>query len=431
MKVFKFGGASVKDASGVKNVAEILRQYPSEKIVVVVSAMNKTTNALEKVTAAYCTATGNALELLQPVRDFHLNILNGLFNNPDHPVFARVNNFFTEIEWALEDPSRGYDFSYDQIVSVGELISTTIVSAWLEEAGIKNYWLDVRDVLRTDNNYREGKVDWLFSEARINEIIPPQFNAGKQLIVTQGFIGGTSENYTTTLGREGSDYTASILAYALDAESVTIWKDVPGVMNADPRFFPDAQKMEQLSYLDAIELAYYGASVIHPKTIKPLENKGIPLFVRSFQKPDSKGTVIGKGLETKPLIPSFIFKSNQVLFSISARDFSFIAEENLRDIFSCFADCGVKINLMQNSAISFSVCADADAVRIPRLMEILRNNYKVRYNENLQLYTIRHYYPSTIDTLSQGREILLEQRSRTTAQLIMKAGTESENGNGE
>lgn len=420
MKVFKFGGASVKNAEGVRNVANILQLFPNEPIVVVVSAMDKTTNALEKVNEAYCDGDENALNLLQEVRNFHQKIVDELFPNTNHPVHARINNLFTEIEWAIEDPSRGFDFSYDQIVSVGELISTTIVSAWLNESGVNNNWIDVRDVLRTDNTYREANVDWEFSVSRIRESLPGMMKTG-QLVVTQGFIGATSENFSTTLGREGSDYTAAILAYALDADSVTIWKDVPGVLNADPRYFPDAQKLEQLSYLDAIELAYYGASVIHPKTIKPLENKGIPLYVRSFQQPASRGTIIGKDLETKPLIPSFIFKSNQVLLSLAARDFSFIAEENLRDIFSAFAETGVKINLMQNSAISFSVCADADAVKIPKLIEKLRNSYKVRYNENLQLYTIRHYYPSTIDNLSQGREILLEQRSRATAQLIMKA----------
>ncbi len=240
------------------------------------------------------------------------------------------------------------------------------------------------------------------------------------IVITQGFIGATSENYTTTLGREGSDYTAAILAHILEAESLTIWKDVPGVLNADPKFFNDAQKLEQLSYHDAIELAYYGASVIHPKTIKPLENKNIPLYVKSFLQPQAKGTVIGKDLQTKPQVPSFIFKSDQVLISIAAKDFSFIAEENLSSIFSCFADLGVKMNLMQNSAISFSVCIDDDAFKTPKLIELLKKDYWVRYNAGLQLYTIRYYYPSTIETLSQGRDILLEQRSRTTAQIVMK-----------
>ncbi|HQK98063.1 MAG TPA: aspartate kinase, partial [Bacteroidia bacterium] len=253
-----------------------------------------------------------------------------------------------------------------------------------------------------------------------NEKIPSLF-ASHPIVITQGFIGNTSENFTTTLGREGSDYTAAIIAHIMNAESVTIWKDVPGVLNADPKFFNDAQKLEQLSYLDAIELAYYGASVIHPKTIKPLENKNIPLHVRSFLQPTAKGTTIGKDLQTKPLVPSFIFKTNQVLISISAKDFSFIAEENLSAIFGTLAEIGIKLNLMQNSAISFSVCIDDDQFKVPKLIERLKEDYRVRYNSDLQLYTIRHYYPSTIETLSTGRDILLEQRSRNTAQLVMKA----------
>jgi aspartate kinase len=286
--------------------------------------------------------------------------------------------------------------------------------------GVANKWLDIRDCLLTDNTYREGKVNWEESATRTKQVLLPMFNERNPLVVTQGFIGGTSENFTTTLGREGSDYTAAILAYILDAESVTIWKDVPGVLNADPKFFSDAQKLEQLSYHDAIELAYYGASVIHPKTIKPLENKNIPLYVKSFVQPAAKGTMIGKDLQTKPQVPSFIFKSNQLLISLAAKDFSFIAEDNLSAIFSTFAALSVKINLMQNSAISFSVCVDDDEAKTPRLLEKLKKDYWVRYNQGVQLYTIRYYYPSTIDALSTGREILLEQRSRTTAQLVMK-----------
>jgi aspartate kinase len=278
--------------------------------------------------------------------------------------------------------------------------------------------MDVRDCLITDNTYREGKIDWETSTGLFQSRIKELFTHAN-IIITQGFIGSTTENFSTTLGREGSDYTAAIIAHIMNAESVTIWKDVPGVLNADPKHFSDAQKLIQLSYQDAIELAYYGASVIHPKTIKPLENKNIPLHVKSFIEPNSKGTVIGKDLETKPLIPSFIFKSNQVLISISAKDFSFIAEENLSEIFSDFADSGIKLNLMQNSAISFSVCID-DSPKKEALIAKLRSKYKVKYNAGLQLYTIRHYYPSTIEALTVGKEILLEQRSRTTAQLITK-----------
>ncbi len=420
MKIFKFGGASVKDVESVKNVSAILKLFPGEPLVVVVSAMAKTTNALEKVVKAYCSGSDESAALLNEVKSFHAQLLEQLFPDANAEVYTKVNNYFVEIEWVLEEEPREYDFVYDQIVSFGELISTTIISYFLDGLGIANRWVDIRDCLLTDNTYREGKVNWEESAKRVKAIIPDLINERNPIVITQGFIGATSENYTTTLGREGSDYTAAILAHILEAESVTIWKDVPGVLNADPKFFNDAQKLEQLSYHDAIELAYYGASVIHPKTIKPLENKNIPLYVKSFLHPQAKGTVIGKDLQTKPQVPSFIFKSDQVLISIAAKDFSFIAEENLSSIFSCFADLGVKMNLMQNSAISFSVCIDDDAFKTPKLIELLKKDYWVRYNAGLQLYTIRYYYPSTIETLSQGRDILLEQRSRTTAQIVMK-----------
>lgn len=419
MKVFKFGGASVKDAEAVRNAANLLNQFQDEKLIVVISAMGKTTNALEKVVNSYCASDGLHNKYLQEVKDFHYQIMDDLFDTDKHDVYGKVNNFFVEIDWVLEEPPREFDFVYDQIVSMGELISTTIVSAWLNDSGISNSWVDIRDCLQCDNNYREGQLNWEISGKLCAAIFPPLLNK-KSVVITQGFIAATSENFTITLGREGSDYTAAILAHLLDAESVTIWKDVQGVLNADPKFFSDAQKLEQLSYLDAIELAYYGASVIHPKTIKPLENKGIPLHVRSFLNPGTKGTTIGKDLQTKPLIPSFIFKSNQVLISIAAKDFSFIAEDNLSAIFATLANLGIKLNLMQNSAISFSVCVDNDLAKIPKLIEKLQTEYRVRYNTDLQLYTIRHYYPSTIENLSIGKEILLEQKSRNTAQLVMK-----------
>jgi aspartate kinase len=419
MKVFKFGGASVKDAAAVRNAANLLNQFQDEQLVVVISAMGKTTNAFEKVVNSYCALDGMHNDFLKEVKDFHFQIMDELFENEKHEVYGKVNNFFVEIDWVLEEPPREFDFVYDQIVSMGELISTTIVSAWLNDNGISNTWLDIRDCLQCDNTYREGQLNWEVSKQLCTSIFPPLLDK-KKVVITQGFIAATSENFTITLGREGSDYTAAILAHLLDAESVTIWKDVQGVLNADPKFFGDAQKLEQLSYLDAIELAYYGASVIHPKTIKPLENKGIPLHVRSFLNPTTKGTTIGKDLQTKPLIPSFIFKTNQVLISIAAKDFSFIAEENLSAIFATLAHLGIKLNLMQNSAISFSVCVDNDLVKIPKLIAKLQTEYRVRYNTDLQLYTIRHYYPSTIENLSIGKEILLEQRSRNTAQLVMK-----------
>ena len=419
MKVFKFGGASVKDAASVKNVASILNLFPDEKLIVVASAMDKTTNALEKVVHAVFHEKENVVNRLNEVKEFHQNILNELFADVHHPVYQRVNNFFVEIEWLTEEQPRSFNFVYDQIVSIGELVSTAIVSAYLDSVKIKNSWFDIRDGLITDNTYREAKVHWGLSRQLLSKKISP-FLTENHIVITQGFIGSTSENYTTTLGREGSDYTAAILAHIFDAESVSIWKDVAGVFNADPKYFPDAQKLEQISYLDAIELAYFGASVIHPKTIKPLENKNIPLMVKSFRNPSSKGTVIAKDAETKPLVPSYIFKRDQVLISLSAKDFSFIAEENLSGIFSCFAQYGIKLNLMQNSAISFSVCVDDDNEKVPVLIERLQQEYKVLYNKNLELYTIRHYFPSTIESLTHNREILLEQRSRNTVQVVMK-----------
>lgn len=420
MKVFKFGGASVKDAQSVRNVAEILRLYAGERLVVVVSAMGKTTNALEKVVKACRNTDGSLEENIRQIRDFHIAIMDGLDIPLKHPVRDRIDNCFTEIEWTTEETTgKDYNWTYDQIVSVGELMSTLIVHAYLESAGITAEWLDARDFIRTDNTYREGRIDWTLTEQLTGKHIRERL-AVSPIIITQGFIGSTSENFTTTLGREGSDYTAAILSYCLDAEEMVVWKDVPGVLSADPKFYDDAVKLEQISYLDAIELTYYGATVIHPKTIKPLENKRIPLRVCSFMAPKERGTVIGNFESTKPLVPCFIFKTGQILFSISAKDFSFIAEENLSRIFSVFARHNVKMNLMQNSAISFSVCTDNDEMKIPALTEELRKEFKVKYNEHLRLVTVRHYFPSTIEQLTKDREILLEQRSRQTAQLVLR-----------
>ena len=420
MRVFKFGGASVKDADGVKNLASVLTLFMGEPLVVVISAMGKTTNALEKVVQAYYNKVGNAKDSLQEVKKYHLQIADQLGLASDTSLQKEIENSFVEIEWMLEEePSKGYGFAYDQIVSQGEILSTRIVSAYLEKQNISNQWLDVRDCLITDNNYREANVDWELTQILVSKKILP-FLVKTDLVVTQGFIAATTENFTTTLGREGSDYTAAILSYCLDAKEMTVWKDVPGVLSADPKYYEDAVKLEQISYHDAIELTYYGATVIHPKTIKPLENKNIPLRVCSFTSPKEKGTSIGNYNATKPLVPSFIFKPNQILLSISAKDFSFIAEEHLSSIFSIFARHHAKINLMQNSAISFSVCLDNDAFKMPALLHDLQKQFKVLYNENLRLVTVRHYYPSTLDVLVKGKTILLEQRSRQTAQVVMK-----------
>ncbi|PCJ89590.1 MAG: aspartate kinase [Flavobacteriales bacterium] len=415
MKVFKFGGASVRDANSVKNVAKIMRKHEGEAVFVVISAMGKTTNGLERVVNAYFRKEGNAFEELEKVKKFHHDIVNKLFP-AKHAIFDEVNNTLVEIEWVIEDePTGTFDFEYDQIVSVGEILSTKIISTYLNENGIKNQWIDCRDFIKTNNTYREAKVDWELSEQCIK-----QLKLSEKVLITQGFSGCTSENYTTTLGREGSDFTASIVAYLLDAESVTIWKDVPGVLNADPKWFDECEKLHHISYLEAAELAYYGASVIHPKTIKPLQNKHIPLYVRSFVSLEEEGTVINEETTSDSLIPSFIFRMNQVLISISPRDYSFIMEENLSDIFACFHKHRVKINLMQNSAISFSVCVDNEPDKIPGLINDLHQNDLVRYNENMELVTIRHYDQATIDRVTVDKEILLEQKTRHTARMVMK-----------
>jgi aspartate kinase len=317
--------------------------------------------------------------MLEEIKAYHFDICHHLFPSTSHPIYNELENTFVELYWAIEDePTQGFDFEYDQIVSIGEVISTKIVSAYLNEIGLKNKWIDVRGLIQTDNSYREGKVDFELTETLVKRDLQSVFNLF-DIIVTQGFIGGTSENFTTTLGREGSDYTASILAYCLNANNVTIWKDVPGVLNADPKWFSHTKKIDELSYHDAIELTYYGATVIHPKTIKPLQNKNIPLYVKSFLKPKDEGTVIRDG-EKRLNIPSYIFKIDQVLISIQPKDFSFIAEDNLSDIFEVFSKHGVKINLMQLSAISFSVCCDDHSEKIKALVAELQQQFKVLYN---------------------------------------------------
>lgn len=419
MQVFKFGGASVKDADSVKNVASILQSRATEPTMVVISAMGKTTNKLEEVVNAYFNKTGGVEALLNDAREFHLNIARGLFGSKDHPVYNEIENVLLEIQWAIEEePSFSYSHHYDQIVAQGEVLSTKIVSAYLNEVGVNNKWLDARDIIQTDNSYREGKVDYELSQSLANSRLLPLLEKNK-IVLTQGFIGGTSENFTTTLGREGSDYTAALLAYFSNASKVIIWKDVPGVLNADPKYFKNTKKIDELTYHDAIELTYYGASVIHPKTIKPLQNKNIPLFVRSFLKPEDEGTVI-KDSEKRVTVTSYIFKDHQILLSIQPKDFSFIAEEGLSSIFSLFSKHNVHIHMMQNSAISFSVCTDNDQQKIEPLLHDLRQQYKVLYNADVQLMTIRNYDQDIIAKLSADKTILIEQRSRHTLQMVMK-----------
>jgi aspartate kinase len=417
MKVFKFGGASVKSIEAVKNIAEILSRY-KEPLVVVISAMGKTTNALERVLNAMVDGDKEkARTELDQVRLYHMDITEGLFPVADHAVLTELEVIFKGLEAAIDEELTGfYNRDYDQIVSRGEILSTIIVSAYLNSAGLTNEWVDIRQYLKTDSTFREGKIDWNLSSPLIqNRFVFHQ----SSLYITQGFLGSTINNLTTTLGREGSDYTAAILAYILDAESVIVWKDVPGVLNADPKWFDNTVKLDKISYTDAIELTYYGTSVIHPKTIQPLKNKGIKLYVKSFLHPDEPGTVIGNEVYDK-LIPSFIFKMDQVLIHIHPLDFSFIAEDHLEKIFRCFAGYGLKINLMQNSAISFDVCVNNDQSRIPGVLSVLESDFRVTTTYNLELITIRYYDEATIDRVLVNKDLLMTQRTRTTIQMVVK-----------
>lgn len=417
MQVFKFGGASVKNAESVKNLARIIENYKNEALLVIVSAMDKTTNKLENLLNAYFYQHDDLHEIFDDIKSFHYKILDDLFTDKSHAIFNDVSNTFVEIEWIIEEePQDEYDYLYDQIVSIGEMVSTKIISAYLQQQNLPAVWLDVRNYIHTDNNYREGNVDWIKTEESILKDIPQL--STNHIPITQGFLGGTSENFTTTLGREGSDYSASIFAACLNAKSLTIWKDVPGVLNADPKWFNSTELIPELSYVDAIELSYYGASVIHPKTIKPLENKGIPLYVRSFIDINNSGTIIHK-TKDRLSIPSFIFKIDQVLITILPKDFSFILEDNLSQIFSLFYKHKVKINMMHNSAINFSVSVDNDPDKLSKLIEELRKDFKVSHKENLELVTIRYYNQDTIDRVLVNKEIVLEVKNSFTCQMLI------------
>lgn len=418
MLIFKFGGASVKDAGGIINLAGVVKKYTGEQLLIVVSAMGKTTNALESLTKAYVDQSDNMHLIYEGIKQYHFDILHELFDSK-HPVFDEIANTFVEIDWMIEDePQDDYDFIYDQIVSIGELVSTRIISAYLNKEGLKNQWLDVRGYIHTDNTYREGVVQWDKTCESITKDIPALLDKG--IVVTQGFLGGTSENFTTTLGREGSDYTASIFASCLGAQSVTTWKDVPGILNADPKFFEDTVKFDELSYSEAIEMTYYGASVIHPKTIKPLQNAHIPLLVKPFTDPLAPGTIIKEDGVNTFVKPVIILKQNQVLLSVSSKDYSFITEDHLSDIFGLFAQNQVKVNVMQTSALSFSVCFDFYEERFEKLLNSLQQDFKVKYNTGLTLITVRHHADGALKELTNGKTVLLEQVSRNTAQVVVK-----------
>ena len=415
MKVFKFGGASVNSTAAVRNMAEIVGAHKGEPLVIVVSAMGKTTNMLEQLVPGVRPAEEYPA-LLEQVRGYHLQIIQGLFPSAEHTVYKDFDRLFAQLQEQTAQPATNYNFDYDQTVCYGELISTIIISHYLRSTGLENKWVDIRDVVRTNNHYREGIVDFNATK----EASGVFQEADNMMYVTQGFIAGTADGHTTTLGREGSDYSAAILSYCLDAESMTIWKDVPGFLNADPKYFPDTVKIEQIPYNEAIELAYYGASVIHPKTVKPIQNKNIRLHIKSFVTPEAEGSVIGPFETIKPLTPLYIFKNNQTLLSVLPKDFSFIAEDNLQTIFAALAELNIRVNLMQNSALSFSLCIDDNELLLEQLRQRLSSQFLLRYNRGLQLITIRYYTQQIIDTIVAGRPILLQQRSRTTTQLLVK-----------
>lgn len=420
MRVFKFGGASVKNAEAVKNVSYIINNFSDDQVIVVVSAMGKTTNAMELITEAlYHKNYDDFRALVQERKAFHLDIIDGLFEQKNHPIFEEVKNMFNQLGNRVHLPiAENYDFEYDQIVSLGEVVSTKIIQAYIGLTRKDSVWMDARHLVRTNNNYRYADVKFDKTEQLIRRFVAD--HTEKNIFVTQGFLGHTDEGFTTTLGREGSDFTAGIFAYCLDAKDVTIWKDVPGMLNADPKWFDNTVKLDMISFKEAIELSYYGASVIHPKTLKPLQNKGIPLYIKSFVSPDDAGTVIQPSTQYDALIPSFIFKMNQVLMSITPKDFSFIAEDNMSDIFKRLAAVGARINVMQNSALSFTVCMDIRPESLPKLVDELSTDYTIKYNNDLELVTIRHYDQATIDRLTTGKEIFMEQKTRQTVRIVMK-----------
>ncbi|MCY1485396.1 Lysine-sensitive aspartokinase 3 [compost metagenome] len=416
MRVFKFGGASVKDAEGIKNVYDVLQQVGFDDVLLVVSAMGKTTNALEVVIKNYFEKSAELQSSVQDVKKYHNQILLDLFEDDKNAVFGAINQLFSDLESFLNNnKSPNYNFVYDQIVSFGEIISTTIISHYFNYKGLKNQWLDVRNFIKTDTTYRDAIVDWDQTQTLISKNVKK-----KVLNITQGFLGSDENNFTTTLGREGSDYTAAIFAYCLNAESVTIWKDVPGVMNADPRYFENATLLNQISYREAIELAFYGATVIHPKTLQPLQRKEIPLFVKSFLNPSLPGTSVSKGADLEPHLPCYIVKKGQLLISLSSIDFSFIMEENISEIFGLFHEYKMKVSLIQNSAISFSVCIEDKFGNFNDLKNVLSKKFKVAYNDNVSLYTIRHFNEKAAEMVEKEKQVLLKQVSRETMQIVTK-----------
>ena len=412
-KVYKFGGASVKDAEGVRNVLRVIQETQTTDAVIVVSAMGKMTNAFEALIKAYFEDR-SITEALEPIEAYHHKIAFDLFGNLQHPIFKALGALFSEIDGFLKrNKSPDYDYVYDQLVVYGELLSTTLVSNYFNEVGLANTWFDVRNSIKTNTRYREGKVEWELTMRNINRTIPK-----KGLQITQGFIGSDPNGFSTTLGREGSDYTAAIIAYCLNAESVTIWKDVPGVMSGDPRYFDNVVLLQSISYTEAVELAFYGASVIHPKTLQPLQRKEIPLYVKSFINPADAGTQVCLGEAIQPKVPCYILKREQVLLSLSSLDFSFMDEDNIGEIFKLLGQYKLKVDLIQNSAISFSVCVEDKYKNLQKLVSRLKADYKVTVYEEVSLYTLRHPNQSAVNQLEENKEILLKQVTQNTVQLV-------------
>ncbi len=418
LKVFKFGGASVKDAEGFINVGRILKKFSEDKIVIVVSATGKTTNALEELVKSYYDNDGKKASLLEQIKLNHISLIQQLFP-VSNDVMDDINDTFVEIEWILEDsPHEDYDYTYDQIVSIGELLSSKILSHYLNYLNIANEWLDVRNVILTDNTFRDARIQWDTTQKNAVAKILPLLDKVNH-VVTQGFIGSTSENFTTTLGREGSDYTAAILSFCLDADSMHIWKDVPGVLTGDPRIFDEVIKLPRLSYKEAIEMTYYGAKVIHPKTIKPLQNKQIPLYVRPFLEPGSEGTVISdeKELSYPPVI---VIEPDQTLLHISTNDFSFVAEHHLSMIFALLAKYRLKVNMMRNTAISFTVCVNNIPDRIRKFEKELGTEFKMVTDNDLELVTIRHFNEDVLKDMKKNKLILFEEKLQDTVQMVVR-----------
>ena len=422
MKVYKFGGASIKNADSVRNLFEIIKLSVGFELIIVVSAMDKTTNSLEKLTHDFFFHDRDINSSVHKIKVFHNKLAEELFTDPLHPVFNDLELIYDRIKNKcihLRREEAIYDFIYDQVVSEGEMLSSSIVSHYLIECGIDAALLDATKLIKTDDVYRDASVNW----EKTTEKIKKKITFNQNVYITQGFIGSCERGHTTTLGREGSDFTAAIFANVLDASEVVIWKDVPGLLNADPKHFSNTKKLNNISYHEAVELAYYGATIIHPKTIKPLQNKAIPLYVKSFNDVKLEGTLINENSAADSVIPSYIFKTDQVLVSINSRDYSFVSETHLGELFSLFAKLHIKINLMENSAISFSVCFNDDEEKLERFMKAIKDKYKILYNRGVELMTVRHYDQDTLDQLIQNKEILVEQRSRHTARLVMKNKT--------